>query len=242
MQENTMKKYVVVIGNFGSGKTELSLNLAFEEARAGNKVTLVDLDIINPYFRSTERKNELEEAGIKLFSPTYAMLGVEIPSLPAEIYSVFSNDSDVVIFDVGGDAAGAIALGQYKRFFKDIDNIEVLYVINARRPFSCELELNLDMIGKVTEAGRIGISALVNNTNLSQETSLAELIDGYDMVKRVSEETALPVKYTIGCEPVISQFKEYAEKEGLDPAFIGTIRPIERYMHRDWERYTEMGL
>lgn len=237
-----MKKYVVVIGNFGSGKTELSLNLAFEEARAGNKVTLVDLDIINPYFRSTERKNELEEAGIKLFSPTYAMLGVEIPSLPAEIYSVFSNDSDVVIFDVGGDAAGAIALGQYKRFFKDIDNIEVLYVINARRPFSCELELNLDMIGKVTEAGRIGISALVNNTNLSQETSLAELIDGYDMVKRVSEETALPVKYTIGCEPIISQFAEYAEREGLDPAFIGTIRPIERYMHRDWERYTEMGL
>lgn len=237
-----MKKYIVVIGNFGSGKTELSLNLAFEAARAGSKVTLVDLDIINPYFRSTERKAELEEAGIKLFSPTYAMLGVEIPSLPAEIYSVFSNDSDVVIFDVGGDAAGAIALGQYKRFFKDIEQIEVLYVINARRPFSCELELNLDMINKVTEAGRISISALVNNTNLSQETALVELIDGYGMVKRVSEETGLPVKYTIGCEPVISQFEDYAVKEGLDPAFIGTIRPIERYMHRDWERYTEMGL
>ncbi|MBR5949229.1 MAG: hypothetical protein IKZ82_11395 [Clostridia bacterium] len=237
-----MKKYIVVIGNFGSGKTELSLNLAFEAAKAGSKVTLVDLDIINPYFRSTERKAELEEAGIRLFSPTYAMLGVEIPSLPAEIYSVFSNDSDTVIFDVGGDAAGAIALGQYKRFFKDIENIEVLYVINARRPFSCELELNLDMIGKVTEAGRIGISALVNNTNLSQETALIELIDGYDMVRRVSEATNLPVKYTIGCEPIISQFKEYAEKEGLDPAFIGRIRPIERYMHRDWERYTEFGL
>jgi hypothetical protein len=237
-----MKKYIVVIGNFGSGKTEFSLNLAFEAAKAGSKVTLVDLDIINPYFRSTERKTELEAAGIKLFSPTYAMLGVEIPSLPAEIYSVFSNDSDTVIFDVGGDAAGAIALGQYKRFFKDVENIEVLYVINARRPFSCELELNLDMIGKVTEAGRISISALVNNTNLSQETSLAELIDGYDMVKRVSAVTHLPVKYTIGCEPIISQFKEYSEKEGLDPAFIGTVRPIERYMHRDWERYTEFGL
>ncbi|MBR3298178.1 MAG: cobalamin biosynthesis protein CobQ [Clostridia bacterium] len=237
-----MKKYIVVIGNFGSGKTELSLNLAFEAAEKGSKVTLVDLDIINPYFRSTERSSELEAAGIKLFSPTYAMLGVEIPSLPAEIYSVFSNDSDVVIFDVGGDAAGAIALGQYKRFFKDVDNIEVLYVINARRPFSCELELNLDMIGKVTEAGRIAISAIVNNTNLSQETALIELIDGYDMVKRVSEATGLPVKYTIGCEPIISEFREYAESEGLDPAYIGTIRPISRYMHRDWERYTEMGL
>lgn len=237
-----MKKYIVVIGNFGSGKTELSLNLAFEAAKRGEKVTLVDLDIINPYFRSTERSAELDAAGIKLFSPTYAMLGVEIPSLPADIYSVFSNDSDTVIFDVGGDAAGAIALGQYKRFFKDVENIEVLYVINARRPFSCELELNLDMIGKVTEAGRIAISALVNNTNLSQETSLIELTDGYEVVKRVSEETSLPVKYTIGCEPIISQFAEYAEKEGLDPAYIGTVKPIERYMHRDWERYTEQGL
>lgn len=236
-----MKKYIVVIGNFGSGKTELSLNLAFERAKS-EKVTLVDLDIINPYFRSTERRKELEEAGISLFSPTYAMLGVEIPSLPAEIYSVFSNDSDTVIFDVGGDAAGAIALGQYKRFFKDVENIEALYVINARRPFSSTLEANLDMISKVTEAGRIRIDALVNNTNLSQETGLIEMIDGYDMIKRVALETGLPVKYTVGCEPIVSEFRAYAEENGLDPAYIGEVKPIERYMHRDWERFTESGL
>ena len=238
-----MKKYIVVIGNFGSGKTELSLNIAFEAAKT-SRVTLVDLDIINPYFRSTERKAELEEAGINLLSPTYAMLGVEIPSLPAEIYSVFSNDSDVVIFDVGGDAAGAIALGQYKRFFIGVDkeNIETLYVINARRPFSCELDLNLDMIDKVTEAGRITIDALVNNTNLSQETTVQELIDGYEMVKNVSNATGLPVRYTTGCEPMISEFAEYAKASCLDARYIGTIRPIERYMHRDWERFTESGL
>lgn len=236
-----MKKYIVVIGNFGSGKTELSLNLAFEAAKT-QKVTLVDLDIINPYFRSTERRAELEAAGIRLFSPTYAMLGVEIPSLPAEIYSVFSNDSDTVIFDVGGDATGAIALGQYKRFFKDIDNIEVLYVINARRPFSATLELNLDMLSKVVEAGRIKVDALVNNTNLSQETKLIEMIDGYEMVKQVSEKTGLPVKYTVGCEPIVSEFRAYAEQNGLDPALIGEIKPITRYMHRDWDRFTTSGL
>lgn len=236
-----MKKYIIVIGNFGSGKTELSLNLAFDAAKT-QKVTLVDLDIINPYFRSSERKKELDEAGIRLFSPSFVSMGVEVPSLPAEIYSVFSNDSDVVIFDVGGDAAGAIALGQYKRFFKDIDNIETLYVINARRPFSCELDFNIDMIGKVTEAGRVGISAVVNNTNLSQETSVKDLIDGYEMVRKVCEATHLPVKYTTGCEPIISDFRKYAEENGLDPAFIGEIRPIDRYMHRDWARFTESGL
>ena len=236
-----MKKYIVVIGNFGSGKTELSLNLAFDAAKT-SRVTLVDLDIINPYFRSSERKKELEAAGIRLLCPSFVSMGVEVPSLPAEIYSVFSDSSDVVIFDVGGDAAGAIALGQYRRFFKDIENIETLYVINARRPFSCELEMNLDMIGKVTEAGRIRIDAIVNNTNLSQETSIAEFIDGYDMVRRVSEETKLPVKYTTGCEPVISEFRAYAEAHGLDPRYIGTFYPIDRYVHRDWKRYTESGL
>ncbi len=238
--KSIMKKYIIVIGNFGSGKTEISLNLAFEAAKT-QKVTLVDLDIINPYFRSTERKKELNEAGIELLSPTFTSLGVEVPSLPADIYSAFFNNSDLVIFDVGGDAAGAIALGQYRRFFVNVENIETYYVINMRRPFSCELDLNLDLIEKVTSAGRIGISGLVNNTNLSHETSVRDLIDGYDMVRQVSQATGLPVKYTTGCEPVISEFAGYAEKNGLDRSYIGTIMPIERYMHRDWERFTESG-
>ena len=158
-----MKKYLIIIGNFGSGKTELALNIAFEAAET-KKVTFVDLDIVNPYFRSPERKAELEAAGIRLLSPSFTNLGVEVPSLPAEIFSAFSDNSDLVIFDVGGDDTGAIALGQYHRFFSKIDRsaIEVLYVVNARRPFSAELESNLDMIEKVTGAGRIEIDALVN--------------------------------------------------------------------------------
>ena len=127
-----MKKYLIIIGNFGSGKTELALNIAFEAAET-KKVTFVDLDIVNPYFRSTERKAELEAAGIRLLSPSFTNLGVEVPSLPAEIFSAFSDNSDLVIFDVGGDDTGAIALGQYHRFFSKIDRsaIEVLYVVNA---------------------------------------------------------------------------------------------------------------
>ena len=206
-----MKKYLIIIGNFGSGKTELALNIAFEAAET-KKVTFVDLDIVNPYFRSTERKAELEAAGIRLLSPSFTNLGVEVPSLPAEIFSAFSDNSDLVIFDVGGDDTGAIALGQYHRFFSKIDRsaIEVLYVVNARRPFSAELESNLDMIEKVTGAGRIEIDALVNNTNLSQETSVQEPLDGYKMLRSISERLNLPVRFTVGVEPVISEFAQYA--------------------------------
>lgn len=236
-----MKKFIVVIGHFGSGKTEISINLAFEAAKT-QKVTLVDLDIINPYFRTTERKKELEAAGIRLLSPTFAMLGVEVPSLPADIYSAFSDSSELVIFDVGGDPAGAIALGQYKRFFDNAYNIEVLYVINARRPFSSEVQLNLDMIKKIIEASRMKPDAIINNTNLSQETSLAELIDGYELVREVSEKAGLPVKYTVSTKPILDQFRCYAEENRLNPVYIGDYMPIDRYMHRDWERYTTEGL
>ena len=106
------KVYLVLTGNYGSGKTEIALNLALESAKR-MKTTLVDLDIVNPYFRSGEKADELRNAGVRTLMPTYAMTTVDIPALPAEIQSVFEVPSDRVIFDVGGDDTGAAALGRY---------------------------------------------------------------------------------------------------------------------------------
>ena len=171
-----MKRYYVIIGNFGSGKTELALNMAFEAAAEGQKVTLVDIDVINPYFRSTERKAELDAAGIRLISPNFTSSGVEVPSIPPEIFSVFSDNSDLVIFDVGGDPVGSIAMGQYYGYFKELENFEVWYVINCRRPLSSGVEENIEMIRKITGVSRLNITGILNNTNLSHETSTADLI------------------------------------------------------------------
>ena len=98
-------RFLVITGNYGSGKTEISLNLAFDAARE-EKTTLVDLDIVNPYFRTGEKAEELKAAGVRVLMPTYAMTTVDIPALPAEIQSVFEVPSDRVIFDVGGDDDG----------------------------------------------------------------------------------------------------------------------------------------
>lgn len=239
-----MKKYHVIIGHFGSGKSEFSLNIAFNEAAKGKKITLVDLDIVNPYFRTAERHEEIEKAGIRLLMPSFVTSGVEIPALPAEIYSAFNDDSDLVIFDVGGDAAGAVALGQYYRFFSRIEkeNLEVTYVFNARRPLSLDLESNLDIIQSIEIASRIGIDNIINNTNLSQETTVRDLIDGYELAKQISDKTKLPVRNTISTEKILDEFKAYAETNGLDKAYIGEYYTIVRYMHRDWDRYTTEGL
>lgn len=239
-----MKKYHVFVGHFGSGKTEVALNTAFNAAATGKKVTLVDLDIVNPYFRTAERHKELNDAGIRLLNPSFVTSGVEIPALPAEIYSAFSDDSDLVIFDVGGDAAGAIALGQYYRFFANIprQSIEVSFVINARRPFSSDLDGNLEMLSSILPVSRMSIDNLINNTNLSQETTVTELIDGYELVREISIQTGLPVRNTVSTAPILDEFRKYAGEHDLDDGFIGEYLPIERYMHRDWERFTMEGL
>lgn len=237
-----MKRYYVIIGNFGSGKTELALNMAFEAAAKGEKVTLVDIDVINPYFRSTERRAELEAAGVRLISPNFTSSGVEVPSIPAEIFSVFSDNSDLVIFDVGGDPVGSIAMGQYYGYFKELENFEVWYVINARRPLSSGADENLEMIDKIHGVSRLNITGLLNNTNLAHESSADDLTYGLEVTREVSERSGLPIIGTMGTEKVLEAFIKWAEAEGVDEKFIGKPIRIERYMHRDWENYTEKGL
>ena len=233
-----MKRYYVIIGNFGSGKTELALNMAFEGAAKGEKVTLVDIDVINPYFRSTERKTELEAAGIRLISPNFTSSGVEVPSIPAEIFSVFSDNSDLVIFDVGGDPVGSIAMGQYYGYFKELENFEVWYVINARRPLSSGPDENIEMLAKIQGVSRLKVTGILNNTNLAHETSAADLKYGLEVTREVSLRTGYPVIGTIGTPEVLGEFLKEAETKAYDKRFIGKAFPIERYMHRDWVRYT----
>ncbi len=236
-----MKKTYVLIGNYGSGKTEISLNLALESRKKGSTV-LVDLDIINPYFRSTERKDMLDEHDIQLFSPIFAMTTVEVPSLPPDIYSVFIDNHDTVIFDVGGDPAGAIALGQYKHHFDTLEDLEVLYVVNAIRPFTKEVDMVLDMMEKIKACSRLNITGFVNNSNISYETTKEEIMRGYELMKGLYEKTGIETRMTTGIEEQLNEFMKDAEAMNLDKKFIGETMPIKRYMHRDWETFSEYGI
>lgn len=238
-----MKRYYVLIGNFGSGKTEISLNLAINAAKTEPAV-LVDLDIINPYFRSAERKTELQQAGVKLIYPIFALSTVDVPSLPPDIYSVFVDEHQTVVFDVGGDPAGATALGQYKANFDAIpqEALEVLYVVNPRRPFSATPELVLDMIEKIRYRSRLTITGFINNANLAAETSAEDLIEGYELLKAVSDKTGIPVAYTCGTKQPLEEYLSIAKERNFCSRYIGMPMEIIIYMHRDWERFTQYGV
>ena len=225
-----MKHIYILIGNYGSGKTELALNFALESAYNGKSTLLVDLDMNNPYFRLSEKKELVESCGIRLITPNFVSTGVEALSLPAEVSSAFDMDWDAVIFDVAGDGTGATILGRYKHNFSALapEQLEVLNVVNLRRPLSGSVERIIALTTELERCSRLKITGFINNTNLAVETGEDELRDGYFALREASEKTGVPVMYTTGK-------KEYLEiflSEGYDPQFIGDPKEIKTYMRR----------
>ena len=216
-------KYLVLTGNYGSGKTELALNLAVYFSRQ-YQTTLVDLDIVNPYFRSGEKSEEMRRAGIRMLMPTYAMTTVDIPALPAEIQSVFEVPTDRVVFDVGGDDTGAAALGRfYPSFMAHREQTKMMFVINCMRPLTREADEIIDLAERIMNRGRLKIDMLVNNTNLADMTEPAMIENG--------EKVTLSCAEKLGVSEVITAGK----KEILKKCRLHTpVIPIKRYMAPEW--------
>ena len=232
-----MKKVYVMIGNYGSGKTELALNFAFRAAERGDRTELLDLDMVNTYFRLTERGRMTRMSEIRLVSPNFACSGIETLSVPAEVASAFAMDWDTVVFDVGGDAVGATAVGRYHQDFMELEpgSLEVLNVVNIRRPLAGTVERIIHLQEEMQIHSRLKITGMINNTNLAQLTTPAELRDGYEMIREVSLRTGVPVSYTSGKKELLDQFLS----EDHDPKFIGKPLAIDTYMQRDWDSWVK---
>ena len=172
-----MKEVIVLIGNYGSGKTELALNFAFQAANQGKKVELLDLDMVNTYFRLTDRNGLIKSKEIRLVSPNFVHSSIETLSLPAEVASAFALDWDTVIFDVGGDPAGATALGRYHEDFMALPegSLTVLNVVNTRRPMAGTPDKLLSLMEGMQRHSRLKVDGFVNNTNLARLASAEDL-------------------------------------------------------------------
>lgn len=173
---NRLEKITVVTGHYGSGKTNLAVNLAMDLRRAGKQVVLVDLDIVNPYFRSADFKTQLQEMGIDMICPVYANTNLDLPSLSPMVYSVFAAQDDrYVILDVGGDDAGAAALGRFAAMIKE-HPWKMLYVVNRYRYLTQEPQQAVEILREIEATSRLEVTAVVNNSNLGGLTGKEDIL------------------------------------------------------------------
>ena len=216
------KRVTVVCGHYGVGKTNLSINLALDCAEAGHRVTLIDMDVVNPYFRSSDYSDVLTARGIRVLGPNFANSNLDTPSLPAAIGDAIA-EGEKVIVDVGGDDAGATALGVYRKHLGEADP-DVLYVINRYRSQTTMPEEAVQILAEIERAAHIKANAIVNNSHLQGYTTLQTVLDSVPFADKVSEMTGLPVRFT-------------TVPAGLDPLNkIQNMYPVCAYVKAPWEQ------
>ncbi|MDR3729434.1 MAG: hypothetical protein Q3X94_06595 [Oscillospiraceae bacterium] len=217
-------KLVLITGHYGSGKTEFSVNLALQAAECPQKLALADLDIVNPYFRSRERKEQLDARGIRLIASSQACTDADVPSLPADVFALFQDPDLYGIVDVGGDPDGARVLARFQPQIMATPH-EMLCVVNANRPETRDADRAVSYLRAIEATCGVPMTGLVNNTHLCGETTVEEILKGARLVREVSERTGLPVV----CHVVVKALCGDKMLAGL-PLF-----PIDIYMKKPWE-------
>lgn len=191
-----MKKITVITGHYGSGKTNISVNLALKLADAGEKVTIVDYDIVNPYFRTADFKQLFEERGVTMVASMYANTSLDIPAISFDLDRL-AYEPGYLIIDVGGDDAGAIGLGRYADNLASYgaENLDMLYVINRCRYLTEETNDALTLMYDIEAVSRLRHTGIINNTNLGVETTV-EIIEGsIPYAQKISQAANLPLVY-----------------------------------------------
>ncbi len=225
------ERLVIIVGNYGSGKTEVAVNLALARARAGKRVQIADLDIVNPYFRSREARAAMEAAGIRVVMPAGKNQFADLPIVVPEIKGMLAPaGDDLSIFDVGGDEVGARMLSSFREALGDAP-YSLLQVINSRRPFTDTAAGCLKMKTAIETASRLRVTGLLVNSHLVNETTPEILLEGYRMALEVERLSGVPVE-------CVTAMGDLADSPALSVVAAPILR-LERNMLPPWLRKSE---
>lgn len=212
------KRVTLFLGHYGSGKTNIAVNYALRLKASENEVAIADLDIVNPYFRTKDSAAELSAAGVELISPAFANSNVDLPALPAELYSLFQRRDKKCVLDIGGDDRGAYALGRYVPYILEENDFETVYVANFYRPLTRCAEEALEIMGEIEAACHLPITAVVNNSNLGVETTKEDILKTEREALKLCELSGAELLFTSAEHDVAQRFTiEEAKRLKLFP-------------------------
>ena len=222
------RRITVIFGHYGSGKTELAVNLAMMLAGTDHgyeRLAVVDLDIINPYFRSREQRKLLEDAGVGVYGSAYrGEITAELPALGADIRAPLEDADCRVLIDAGGNDSGAIVLNQFGKYFTP-ENTRMLAVVNANRPDTRDFAGAVEQIAAIEAVTGLKAEGIVNNTHLLRETDAATILKGHRLCEEICEKTGRVLWCDCYPEPVVRR----EELEGLPYRM-----PLKLYMRPTW--------
>ena len=190
------KRLTLLCGHYGSGKTNVAVNLAIHLKKQYNNLVVADLDIVNPYFRTKDSLDDFKKHGIELICSEYANTNVDIPALPADMYRLTTDKTLTAVIDVGGDDRGAYALGRLVPEIKAEDNYEMLMVINGYRPLTPDAATTIEVMREIETACNLKFTGLVNNSNVGELTTAEYVLNSMDYASEVSKQSGLPIVMT----------------------------------------------
>lgn len=205
-----LKRLTILCGHYGSGKTNVAVNIAAELKKSREIVTVADLDIVNPYFRTKDSEKYFAEQGIRLICSPYANSNVDIPALPQEMYALTDDRSMTAVLDIGGDDRGALVLGRLAPKILAENDYEMLMVINCYRPLTRDAASTLEVMREIEYAGGIRFTGLVNNSNLGAVTTAEDILASRDYAEEVARLSGLPIVMT-------------SVRQDLYPAVVGLV-------------------
>lgn len=222
----TFKRITVFAGHYGSGKTNVAINYAAALSKLNKKVSLADLDIVNPYFRTKDSAEYLKKMNIRLISSEFANSNVDTPALSPDTYSILEDKGVTGVIDLGGDDRGALAMGRYSDFIKDENDYEMLLVINKYRFLTKTPEDTVLVARQIEDASNIKFTGIVNNSNLGDETTEDTVLEAVSYANKVSELLSAEIKMTT------VERKIYGGLKGK----IKNLMPIDILVRQSWLR------
>ncbi len=211
----TSKRVTLFGGHYGSGKTNIAVNLALSLRQTHERVAIADLDIVNPYFRTKDSQYSLEQAGIRFICSEYANSNVDIPALPQTLYAVTDDRDLTCVLDIGGDDRGALALGRLAPAILEENNYDMLFVVNFYRPLTQTPQDALEVLREIELAGHLPFTGIVNNSNLGDETTPDTVLRTVERAEALCRMSSLPLVFTSVHRPLLSAL------EGRLPNLIG---------------------